>query len=847
MLDGARGGAARPPTRGDAAAPGSAGAGRPARSASDTPTSARGAGRGIRTSRRSSRATARSGDPVPGAVTSSSSARAPSPARVRVTGGGDDPESAALRARAARLEHAPVVVPATDGVAVVGEPVLAGAVLRALVLQLCLALPPGELRIVGSLRGENAWAERLPHRRAVTGCDSGLVGPGEPAPRRCRHHSSSTPIPAHRPPGCAVVLDRRGHRPASRSTSAARSREIEVEAVGRRRRPRSSPMSWRPARHAAARARRRARAGRARPAAGRAAPRPRGGASPAVIGVEAGEPARRRSRRGRAARRRRGSHRVGQERTAHHVDPRALRRRTRRARSASSSPTSRAARRSTPSPTCPHVTGVITDLDGAGARRAIESLRAEVRWREAELARAGARDILDPRVDLPRLVIVVDEFAALLGEHPELHAVFTDVAARGRALGMHLVLGTQRAGRRGPREPARQLPAADQPAGDRSGRQPRGPRHRRGGGASRADRRPGARARAHARATRRRGACASRCPRRADVEAIAIGRTGPRPRRPWLPALPGAHRRSTELQPRSPMTAATRCCSGSPTSRSGSASSPVGVRRRRPRAARRGRRRAAARRRRSARSRRRRRPASCGCPRRRRARGMPSPTSSNAPPRAGTRRASSTTSTRSSRRLPARACPRAASSAWSGSCAARARAEILVVASAQRLTGARRAARRSAAPPPRACRRRPAPSTSPRAASPRTTRPARPPGRGRLDGRAVQVAVSRRHGARRRRRAAARRGSRARPLTGFVTRRSPADARSARGVGRSAASESLTLDEFAADRRMGERGRPVVRGGRAGGVAAPLARARRRCGPITTSSSTRRARPSSGC
>jgi len=92
----------------------------------------------------------------------------------------------------------------------------------------------------------------------------------------------------------------------------------------------------------------------------------------------------------------------------------------------------------------PHVTGVITDLDGTGARRAIESLRAEVRWREAELARVGARDVLDPRVDVPRLVIVVDEFAALLGEHPELHAVFTDVAARGRALGMHLVLGTQR-------------------------------------------------------------------------------------------------------------------------------------------------------------------------------------------------------------------------------------------------------------------------------------------------------------------------------------------------------------------------------------------------------------------
>ncbi len=38
----------------------------------------------------------------------------------------------------------------------------------------------------------------------------------------------------------------------------------------------------------------------------------------------------------------------------------------------------------------PHVTGVITDLDGTGARRAIESLRAEVRWRERS-SRGSAR------------------------------------------------------------------------------------------------------------------------------------------------------------------------------------------------------------------------------------------------------------------------------------------------------------------------------------------------------------------------------------------------------------------------------------------------------------------------
>lgn len=91
----------------------------------------------------------------------------------------------------------------------------------------------------------------------------------------------------------------------------------------------------------------------------------------------------------------------------------------------------------------PQVTAVITDLDEEGARRGVSSLTAELRRREGVLAAAGARDVRE--VELPRLVIVVDEFAALLQEHSDLGAVFTDIAARGRALGMHLILGTQRA------------------------------------------------------------------------------------------------------------------------------------------------------------------------------------------------------------------------------------------------------------------------------------------------------------------------------------------------------------------------------------------------------------------
>ena len=95
----------------------------------------------------------------------------------------------------------------------------------------------------------------------------------------------------------------------------------------------------------------------------------------------------------------------------------------------------------------PHSVGVITDLDHRGALRAIESLRAEVLGRERALAERGIRSIEQiPRGagGLARLVIVVDEFAALAGEHPDLHTVFSDLASRGRSLGIHLILCTQR-------------------------------------------------------------------------------------------------------------------------------------------------------------------------------------------------------------------------------------------------------------------------------------------------------------------------------------------------------------------------------------------------------------------
>ncbi len=96
----------------------------------------------------------------------------------------------------------------------------------------------------------------------------------------------------------------------------------------------------------------------------------------------------------------------------------------------------------------PHTVGVLTDLDESAARRAILSLRAELGRRERILAEASAKslDELDDGTNLARLVIVVDEFATLTAQLPELHELFADLAARGRSLGIHLILCTQRPG-----------------------------------------------------------------------------------------------------------------------------------------------------------------------------------------------------------------------------------------------------------------------------------------------------------------------------------------------------------------------------------------------------------------
>ncbi|MDW3219563.1 MAG: FtsK/SpoIIIE domain-containing protein [Acidimicrobiales bacterium] len=98
----------------------------------------------------------------------------------------------------------------------------------------------------------------------------------------------------------------------------------------------------------------------------------------------------------------------------------------------------------------PHIAGLVTDLDATLAARALQCLEAELHHREERLRAAGAEDLPafrsaavggDP---LPRLLVVVDEFASMAADLPDFVAALVGIAQRGRSLGVHLVLATQR-------------------------------------------------------------------------------------------------------------------------------------------------------------------------------------------------------------------------------------------------------------------------------------------------------------------------------------------------------------------------------------------------------------------
>lgn len=98
----------------------------------------------------------------------------------------------------------------------------------------------------------------------------------------------------------------------------------------------------------------------------------------------------------------------------------------------------------------PHSAGLVTNLnsDRHGIERLCASLRAELRRRQSTLRDAGADDIDAYRIRaksrMPRLLVVVDEYAELIEESPDMLDVLMSLGRLGRSLGIHLLLASQR-------------------------------------------------------------------------------------------------------------------------------------------------------------------------------------------------------------------------------------------------------------------------------------------------------------------------------------------------------------------------------------------------------------------
>ena len=355
------------------------------------------------------------------------------PSSVRLEGDAVGAGARTLRAEAGRVRDAPVLVPLVCGVAVTGPPVLAASVVRALALQVCLAHAPGHVRV-----GEGGEPTAgLPHADAVEGLVLHCGEGGRPVPAEAdivivRVDEGTPP-----PPRCAAVITVTSATTA-RLDYAGSSQDVRVEAV-------SAPQAERIARRLRARADASLGMPKGRPrqlhellagatagpglavALGDAGGEPfvldlvADGPHAVVIGVTGAGKSELLTTWIASM-----CHVFGPDRVAFLLVD------------------FKGGRAFDALAGLPHVTGVLTDLDDAEALRAIDSLRSEIRRRESELAAHGARDIDEAGTVLPRLVIVVDEYAALTATHPALHDLFGDIAARGRALGMHLVLASQR-------------------------------------------------------------------------------------------------------------------------------------------------------------------------------------------------------------------------------------------------------------------------------------------------------------------------------------------------------------------------------------------------------------------
>lgn len=148
---------------------------------------------------------------------------------LRVDGGDDSPASSAVRQEAAVIEAVPITVPLTAGIAVIGPRVISDAVARALVLQVCLAVPPQSLRVTGDV---DDWDAGLPHREATAPAELHIARPGAALPGAVRAVIAVVDAGSPAPPRCAAVLTLESPTRA-RLDHDGRTRTVHVEAIDR--------------------------------------------------------------------------------------------------------------------------------------------------------------------------------------------------------------------------------------------------------------------------------------------------------------------------------------------------------------------------------------------------------------------------------------------------------------------------------------------------------------------------------------------------------------------------------------------------------------------------------------
>lgn len=100
----------------------------------------------------------------------------------------------------------------------------------------------------------------------------------------------------------------------------------------------------------------------------------------------------------------------------------------------------------------PHCIDVVTSMQGMAGMRSFLALRAELHRRSRILAAVHVKNVIDYRrknlhvtgEPLPHLFVVIDEFAEMIRDIPEAGRHLDSIARLGRALGVHLILATQR-------------------------------------------------------------------------------------------------------------------------------------------------------------------------------------------------------------------------------------------------------------------------------------------------------------------------------------------------------------------------------------------------------------------